>query len=448
MRKYWIVLVDDDAVSLKNARNLLNGEELKVSSVRSGKDLLTFMNKNIPDLILMDVLMPEMDGFETYKKLREFEASEGRRNTPVIFLTGEEDSDAEHKGLQIGASDFIRKPINKEVLIRRVYNIISNHETIENLTEETVKDKLTGFFNKRYTDTKLPEICENSSGLLMVMDLDNFKLVNDLYGHDNGDEVLRIFAKLARDNCKTDDIICRIGGDEFLIFFRDTVDENIASAYVQRINGKLLEECIKLFGVEFSIPLGVSAGCIAGENGGDYDEMFHLADKALYQVKRNGKHGCQVFDKGIMTAENNGFDVRKELNRMMVLCSEREETKSAMVVSQDSFIPIYRYLERYAKRHNEVLTRLLFSFSAHEALDVEDYLDAISQFEAIMQENLRKNDVITKNKSNCYFLIFPELGKSDTEEVVKRIMAKWEETRFSDVITISYVFDSIKFGDN
>ena len=114
----WIVVVDDEAMSLTNAKNMLGEENMRVSCLRSGSDLLKFMEKNQPDLILLDILMPDMDGFETYNALRKLEDSMGRSHIPVIFLTGENNSSVEQKGLAIGASDFIRKPFNKEIIVR------------------------------------------------------------------------------------------------------------------------------------------------------------------------------------------------------------------------------------------------------------------------------------------------------------------------------------------
>ena len=110
---YWIVVVDDDAIELKNAKNLLTREDLRVSCLRSGRELLKFMDTNTPDLVLMDILMPEMDGFETFHALRELEESKNRSATPVIFLSGDRDRATERRGLQDGASDFIRKPLIK-----------------------------------------------------------------------------------------------------------------------------------------------------------------------------------------------------------------------------------------------------------------------------------------------------------------------------------------------
>ena len=128
---YWIVVVDDEPLSLTNARSILIKNEMKVSCLRSGADLLKFVETNDPDLILLDILMPEMDGFETFHALRRLEEKEGRIPTPVIFLTGENNSESERRGLKAGASDFIRKPFDRDILINRINNTIINSKTIE-----------------------------------------------------------------------------------------------------------------------------------------------------------------------------------------------------------------------------------------------------------------------------------------------------------------------------
>ena len=105
---YWIAVVDDEPLSLTNAKNLLGEQNMRVSCLRSGRDLMRFMEKNTPDLILLDILMPEMDGFETYHALREFEERTGIAQIPVILLTGESNSETERRGLKAGALAVFR----------------------------------------------------------------------------------------------------------------------------------------------------------------------------------------------------------------------------------------------------------------------------------------------------------------------------------------------------
>ena len=214
---YWIVVVDDETISLTNTKNMLNASNMRVSCLRSGMDLLKFIKKNTPDLILLDILMPEMDGFETYLALREYEDQTGRTHIPVIFLTGENNNEVERQGLSLGASDYIRKPFNKDILVRRIENTVANSRTIETLSEEAMVDKLTGLLNKASGTDRISFMCSRKTGALMIMDIDNFKLVNDLYGHDKGDRMLQIFAGILKNSAGENDAVGRIGGDEFLI---------------------------------------------------------------------------------------------------------------------------------------------------------------------------------------------------------------------------------------
>ena len=243
---YWIVVVDDEPLSLKNAKEHLNKKDMRVSCLRSGSDLLTFMEKNTPDLILLDILMPGMDGFETYRELRKQEEQQGRPLTPVIFLTGENDKETERRGLRAGASDYIHKPFDKDILINRIVNTINNSRTIESLTEEATLDKLTGFLNKTSGTEKAVSMVKSSPGALVIFDLDNFKLVNDIFGHDMGDRVLVSFSDIIRHNVRSADMISRIGGDEFMAYFSDMTDEEAVSSLVSRLNDQLLSESEKL----------------------------------------------------------------------------------------------------------------------------------------------------------------------------------------------------------
>ena len=156
---YWIVVVDDDAMALTHVKNILREQDMRVSCLRSGQDLLKFMAKNAPDLVLLDIQMPEMDGFETYQALRHIETDAGREPTPIIFLSGMETSEAEQRSLEQGASDFIRKPVHKEILVKRILNAVRHTKDIENLKEEAAVDKLTGFLNKAAGTVKLTKLC-------------------------------------------------------------------------------------------------------------------------------------------------------------------------------------------------------------------------------------------------------------------------------------------------
>jgi len=189
----WIVVVDDDEMSLRMAGHILSKHNKRVTALKSGKALFGYIKENKPDLILLDINMPEMDGFETFDRLKELMNAQEIDEIPIIFLTAEGDSSVENRGFKAGVSDYIRKPFNPEILIRRIDNILNNQEKMHQYQEEATKDKLTGLLNKGAIAEKMEILCHKNSGYFMIMDLDAFKLVNDIYGHDMGDKVLELF---------------------------------------------------------------------------------------------------------------------------------------------------------------------------------------------------------------------------------------------------------------
>ncbi len=433
---YWIVVVDDEAISLTNAKNMLSDEDMRVSCLRSGKDLMKFIEKNSPDLILLDIMMPEMDGFETYKGLRLLEEKLGRNKTPVIFLTGEKDSETERRGLTAGASDFIHKPFNKDVLIGRIKNTISNSKTIESLTEEATFDKLTGFLNKANGTKRIAGLCAEKTGALMVLDLDSFKLVNDLFGHDMGDRVLVAFSDIVRHNTRSEDVVSRIGGDEFLAFFADITEESAVEALTKRLNEQLLLKASEMMGEDFDIPLGISIGVVmVPEFGTVFETLFAYADNALYNVKQNGKHGYFIHRQEMFEDSQIG-SLDKELDRIEKIMEERSDKSGALVLGQDSFSVVYRYYMRFHKRYGGIATELLFSLTPKP--DMQDIVQAFAEFEQILQRSLRRSDIILKHRPNQFFVFLPELSKEDVPIVLNRILKDFGKTAYGQDVKVEH----------
>ncbi len=299
----WVIVVDDDETNLKLAGRILSMNGMRVSAFKSGETLLEYIKENeVPDLILLDIKMPKMDGFETMQKLRTIEkASE----VPVIFLTGDENSGAETKGLSLGAMDFIKKPFIPEVLTLRVRHIIELVQLqkrltneVEKKTEEANTDAMTGLLNKKATETAIEEMIAASDGMLMMLDLDSFKQVNDIYGHDMGDKILIRFSKLLRAMVQEGDIAGRIGGDEFMAFCRNVAEESEIREKTEFLNVEMVSSAKRLMGEDMTVPLGVSVGAVRVPTyGRNYTEVRKKADDALYQVKRDGKHGYCVYSE-------------------------------------------------------------------------------------------------------------------------------------------------------
>ncbi|MCR5733764.1 MAG: diguanylate cyclase [Lachnospiraceae bacterium] len=428
---YWIVVVDDEAISLTNARNMLGREQMRVSCLRSGSDLLKFMEKNSPDLILLDILMPDMDGFETFHALRRFEDQTGRAHIPVIFLTGENDSATEKRGLEMGASDFIRKPFNKEIIIKRIENTIRNSRTIETLTEEAKVDRLTGFLNKSHGTEKLSGLCQKMTGALLIMDLDNFKLVNDLCGHDKGDRILKAFSDIVRKNTHGCENVSRIGGDEFLAFIDGITEEKDLATLSSGLNEMLKDEADRILGKDHGIPLGVSTGAVmVPQNGRDYESLFTYADSALYSVKNNGKHSYCIYSAQNGDNDFEHMDPDKKLERFISIIEERNRNDGALLLGSDPFALIYRFTVRFCKRYGGHIALLLLSISS-ESADNDRLSEICSSFSVILQKTLRMSDMITQNGANTFLIMMTEPSKSKAKGAIERISEEWENAGYA-----------------
>ena len=441
---YWIVIVDDDVIELRNARNLLSGGDMRVSCLHSGADLLHFMENNTPDLVLLDILMPDMDGFESFHALRALEEEKGRNATPVIFLSGDNDSAAERRGLKDGASDFIRKPFDKEILESRIINTIENHKKIELLTADATLDKLTGFMNKGSGTDKIAMLCRKKDGALMFFDMDNFKLVNDIYGHDMGDQVLISFADIMRHNTREGDIIARVGGDEFLIFFDNFTSKAAVKALADRLNEQLLNKCIELMGNEFDIPIGLSIGAaFIPEHSRDFETLYRCVDSAMYRVKQNGKHGVRIYEDDVFVdTEAHEGDIDADMARICKILEERSSSEGAMVMGKETFIHTYRFAMRFLRRYKKGVEKVLFSICVDGGK--ESASELAPKFIELLQKKLRKSDIIVQIKSDLILVFLPIITEEEGEMVIKRIedgfYAENEES-----VHLRHVADHISF---
>ncbi len=424
----WIVVVDDDLNNLKLAGHILSKNNYRVTAVKSGEALLTFVRKNRPDLILLDILMPGMDGFETLEKLRELEKEQGIPEIPVIFLTADEKSSSEDKGFEMGVSDYIRKPFIPEILLRRVQSILSIQQQIIHFQEEASTDKLTGFLNKGAMAEQVTLASQKKSGYLMMIDLDSFKLVNDLYGHEMGDEILRVFAKLIRENVAPGSLLGRIGGDEFQMFGMGMAKEKDLQKFSANLNAHLVEEAKRLMGEDMGIPLGASIGITYMEaNSSDYHMSVKEADQALYQVKRNGKHGYSIY-KPDMSGGEEGESQAINLKTLSILMQERNISDSALLLNQDAFIYVYRFVMRYIERYHRNACKLLLTLSPDGDMNDQEFAESCDRFGEHITVVLRKSDLVMRCRKNQFFVFFTDIREDAVEQVIGHVMRTWGES--------------------
>ena len=426
----WIMVVDDDMANLQMAGTILSKNNMRVTALKSGQALLSYVaEKGAPDLILLDIMMPEMDGFETLKQLRRLEKEKGLGETPVIFLTADDKTGTESKGFEVGVSDFIRKPFNPEVLLRRIDNVISMQYEMNSLKNEATIDKLTGFLNKAATNSRLTQVCEVGVGCLMMIDLDSFKLVNDLFGHEMGDKVLIRFAQIIREVLPVGSTYGRIGGDEFVGFSIGTQDEAEVAEMTKELNEKLLKSAKEMMGEDMNIPLGASVGAIIiPKHGNDYASLLKMADKCLYIVKKNGKHGYSLYSTNVL-AEEDEKNPDMDLRGLSEILAERNVTNVALQLDMEAFTHVYRFANRYFVRNSLNCCKVLFTLKCPEGLSQEEFRNQCDEFGNHIRENLRKSDMLTRSRFNQYYVVITDIREEFVDRVIASIIENWEKNR-------------------
>ena len=212
------------------------------------------------------------------------------------------------------------------------------------------------------------DILKYIMNVFMMIDLDSFKLVNDIYGHDAGDKLLIWFAKTLKNTMRSKDVVGRIGGDEFIAFCMNTHDEQVVSQRCEFLNKKIVEYCIKNLGEDMNIPIGISIGAVTcPDEGGDYQTLYKKADQALYTVKRSGKHNYSIYKQAVQKQE---YKESSSLEDICMILGERENSRGAYVVSEDGFGQIYKFLMRFQKNYTWNVHMLAFTINEKESGDL------------------------------------------------------------------------------
>jgi two-component system cell cycle response regulator len=284
-----VLVVDDspDVHRLLKAR--LRHEELELLVAMSGKEGLAAAKERHPAIVLLDLDMPDVDGFEV---LRHLKNDPDTLHIPVIVLSGLQSAQDKVTAFDLGAVDYITKPFNLTELRVRVRSALRMHRLVEMLSQRAQIDSLTGLWNRAYFDRRWND--EVSGALrhgrplsLAMMDIDHFKSINDTYGHPSGDAVIQGLAKILTREPRQEDVACRYGGEEFALIMPDTAPGD-ALNLCERIR-QAMRDVIWPRHPEKKIT--ISIGMAGAERAGDLTAAawLEMADKNLYQAKRNGR---------------------------------------------------------------------------------------------------------------------------------------------------------------
>jgi len=293
-RSTHVLVVDDDPDQRAILHHLLTAQGWTVSEASDGEEALSLAIDEQPDLVILDVSMPGRDGFAVCERMRELLSE---TNAPhVIFVTGRTELQHSLRGLEAGALDYITKPFVPEDLLARARVAVRLKAQLDALAAGAATDPLTGLWNRQQLAARGRELValatrHGTSLSCIMLDVDDFKLINDHHGHLAGDAVLQQLARCMQAALRESDLLFRYGGDEFLIIATQT-DGGRAWQIADRLRRSVAAQPFRLpEGAQApELPVRISVGCATWEQEETFASLLNRADRALYRSKRCGRN--------------------------------------------------------------------------------------------------------------------------------------------------------------
>jgi len=296
--KSVVLIVDDEPVNIQVLAACLK-ETYQIKVATSGKQCIELIQTGLEaDLILLDIDMPEMDGYEVCTILK---SSLNTASIPVIFVTAKNEIHEEEKGLEIGAVDYITKPISPAIVAARVKTHVTlklQHDKLQNMA---MHDQLTGLFNRYFllaaASHKVSKSKRHNYPLsVLMMDIDHFKSINDNHGHAVGDDVLKAVADCLSIEKRKEDVLARFGGEEFVLLL-DHCDVVQAEIKAEKLRAAI--ETLQPAGLKVTVSIGVAQLNLQET---EFTEPLKRADDALYIAKEQGRNRVVTGDENIEAA--------------------------------------------------------------------------------------------------------------------------------------------------
>jgi two-component system, cell cycle response regulator len=283
-----VLVIDDSVDTHELIRATLAGDGVDILEASDGESGIATVTSKLPDLILLDIHLPGADGFEICRRLKSDPVTTG---IPIIFLSIASTTREKTRGLELGAIDYITKPFEPAELRARVHSGLRTKFLLDLLSQRAKVDGLTGLWNRPFFEERLEAELSLSrrSGrpiACVLLDVDHFKHINDKYGHTAGDLVLRTLGQTLRANCRTEDVVCRWGGEEFVALCPNT-DASAAVVAAERL--RVVVESLAPQCLGTTIPVTCSIGVSDTVSCGSAT-LVEAADKCLYEAKNNGRN--------------------------------------------------------------------------------------------------------------------------------------------------------------
>jgi diguanylate cyclase (GGDEF)-like protein len=292
-----VLIVDDVPKNLQVLGTILSKENYRIAAANNGEQAIAIANDALPDLILLDIMMPGLNGYETCTKLKSISKT---KEIPVVFLTAKIETEDVTKGFKAGAVDYVTKPFNSFELLARVKTHVELKTSKDLLKEQnellqklSITDRMTGLYNHQYIIDSLSKRIAESKRYkqplsVAMIDIDFFKKINDGHGHAFGDHVLIKISSIIEDIIRKTDMVGRYGGEEFLIIFTYTDLKNAL-----KVTERIRESIEKQKWDKPKLKITVSGG-IDQLKDEDASEIIIKTDNLLYKAKENGRNRIEA----------------------------------------------------------------------------------------------------------------------------------------------------------
>ena len=292
-----ILLVEDNAIDALNVTETLQADRASITRATTGRETLALLERCPFDLIICSLNLNQDDALRLTSMLR---ANEVSRHTPILMVGEDDQTQQLAKALDLGINDYLLKPIDRNEILARVRTQIRRRRYQDLLKENyeqglsmALTDSLTGAYNRRYLMTHMDRVLADPSARnkplgCQMIDVDLFKPVNDTYGHDAGDEILKAIVQTMRTNVRNVDLVARLGGEEFVIIMPDT-QEHFGEQVAERIRDKISDTRVTLkSGVEIAVTVSIGLAMRVPDD--TVESLLKAADMALYEAKKSGRH--------------------------------------------------------------------------------------------------------------------------------------------------------------
>ncbi len=308
-------------------------------------------------------------------------------------------------------------------------------ECMEEAANISMTDTLTGLYNRAYAQSHVEELLRSEhSGALFMMDMDDFKHINDVYGHIIGDQILKIYAGVMRKAATGADILCRVGGDEFIMFNTDVTTREAAAERAEKIIDTLAEDVKEL---NMLTEVSTSVGIVFCEPGDDFITLYKKADKALYFTKRNGKNSYHFFEDNDNEDEDsaNNVDISNIRN---IIQGRMDFSKGAFRLAYGEFQKVYNFIARYMGRGTQEVQIVLMTVKSRRAdmVDTSGQEEVMAELERAISMALRSSDVYTRYSSSQYIVVLMDANEENGKIVAERILRGFNRLQRNDAFVV------------